>query len=98
MWLDRFALGRAYLEARACTEAYSEFEKCEKRQGEAMSIFLNDLPTYRYLDSLDYFMGRAQDGQASKGAAKKSYEKFLQIKAKADPGKTLVDGARKRLI
>jgi len=97
-WLDRFALGRAYLDAGAFTEAYSEFEKCEKRKGEATSIFLvNDLPTYRYLDSLDYYMGRAQEGQGSKDAAKKSYEKFLQIKAKADEGQTLIAEARKRL-
>jgi hypothetical protein len=32
-WLGDFALGRAYLEAGAFTEAYSEFEKCEKRKG-----------------------------------------------------------------
>jgi eukaryotic-like serine/threonine-protein kinase len=32
-WLGRFALGRAYLEAGAFTEALSEFEKCEKAAG-----------------------------------------------------------------
>lgn len=96
-WLGRFALGRAYLEAGAFTEAYSEFEKCEKRKGEATSIFLvNDLPTYRYLDTLYYYLGRAQEGQGSKDAAKKSYEKFLQIKAKADEGQALVDDAKRR--
>jgi hypothetical protein len=74
------------------------FEKCEKRKGEATSIFLvNDFPTYRYLDSLDYFMGRAQEGQGSKDAAKKSYEKFLQIKAKADGDQALVADAKERL-
>jgi len=96
-WLGRYALGRAYLEAGAYPEAVAEFEKCEKRKGEATSIFLNDFPTYRYLDSLDYFMGRAQEGQGSKDAAKKSYEKFLQIKAKADQGQALVADAQRRL-
>jgi eukaryotic-like serine/threonine-protein kinase len=96
-WLGRFALGRAYLEAGAFAEAYSEFEKCEKRKGEATSIFLNDLPTFRYLDSLYYYLGRAQEGQGSKEAAKQSYKKFLEIKSKADPGCPLVAEVRIRI-
>jgi eukaryotic-like serine/threonine-protein kinase len=96
-WLGRFALGRVYLEANAFTEAYSEFEKCEKRKGEAMSVFLNDLPTVRYLDSLDYYMGRALEGQGKKAAAKEAYQKFLKIKANADPGQAMVEDARRRL-
>jgi tetratricopeptide (TPR) repeat protein len=95
-WLGRFALGRAYLEAGAFTEAYSEFEKCEKRQGEAMSVFLNDFPSYHCLDSLYYYIGRAQEGLGSI-AAKESYQKFLDIKAKADQGQAMVEDARKRL-
>jgi len=96
-WVGRFALGRAYLEANAFTEAYGEFEKCEKRQGEAMSVYLNDLPTVRYVDSLDYFMGRALEGQGKSAAAKESYQKFLKIKANADPGQAMIEAARKRL-
>jgi len=95
-WLGRFALGRAYLEAGAFTEAYSEFEKCEKRKGEAMSVYLNDLPTFRYLDTLYYYVGRAQEGLGS-ATAKESYQKFLDIKAKADDGYPLVSDARRRL-
>ncbi|MFZ2054565.1 MAG: protein kinase [Candidatus Aminicenantales bacterium] len=96
-WLGRFALGRAYLEAGAFTEAYSEFEKCEKRKGEAMAVFLNDLPTFRCLDTLDYYVGRALQGQGKNAAAKESYQKFLDIKAKADQGQALVEDARSRL-
>jgi serine/threonine protein kinase/tetratricopeptide (TPR) repeat protein len=96
-WLGRFALGRAYLEAEAFTEALSEFEKCEKRKGEALSVFLNDFPTVRYLDSLDYYIGRAQEGAGNANAAKVSYQKFLDIKAKADPGQAMVEDAGKRL-
>ena len=95
-WLGRFALGRAYLEAEAFTEASSEFEKCEKRRGEATSVFLNDLPTYRYLDSLYYYIGRAQEGRGSP-VAKESYQKFLKIKEKADAGVKMVEDARQRL-
>jgi serine/threonine protein kinase/tetratricopeptide (TPR) repeat protein len=96
-WLGRFALGRAYLEAGAFTEAYSEFEKCEKRKGEAMSVFLNDLPTFCCLDSFYYYVGRALEGQGKSAAAKESYQKFLDIKVKADEGQALVADARKRL-
>ena len=95
-WLGRFAKGQAYLEAEAYTEAYSEFEKCVKRRGEAMSVFLNDVPTFRYLDSLYYFLGRAQEGLNSP-AAEGSYQKFLKIKENADPGHPLVTDAKNRL-
>jgi len=96
-WLGRLALGRAYLEAAAYDEALSEFEKCAKRKGEAASVFLNDLPSFRYLDSLDYWTGRAQEGSGNLAAAKVSYQRFLDIKAKADPGQAMVEDARKRL-
>jgi serine/threonine protein kinase/tetratricopeptide (TPR) repeat protein len=96
-WLGRFALGQAYLEAKAFTEAAAEFEKCEKRKGEALSVFLNDFPTVRYLDSLDYYIGRALEGQGKKEAARASYQKFSDVKAKADQGQALFEDARKRL-
>jgi predicted Zn-dependent protease len=95
-WLGRFNLGRAYLEAGAYTEAFSEFEKCQKRRAEALSVFLMDFPSFRYLDSLDYYMGRALEGSSSP-AARDSYQKFLKIKANADPGHPLVADAKNRL-
>jgi tetratricopeptide (TPR) repeat protein/predicted Ser/Thr protein kinase len=95
-WLGRLALGRAYLEAGAFAEAAAEFEKCEKRKGEALSVFLNDFPSARYLDALDYYMGRALEGQGKSAAAKGSYQRFLAIKAKADPRQTLVADAHRR--
>jgi tetratricopeptide (TPR) repeat protein len=95
-YLGRFALGRAYLEAGSFDEALSEFEKCEKRRGEAMSIFLNDLPSFRYLDSLYYHIGRTQESLESP-AAKESFQKFLKIKENADEGVPLVKDARQRL-
>lgn len=96
-WQGRLALGRAYLAANAFTEAESEFEKCAQRRGEALTVYLNDLPTMRTLDSLDYYMGRALEGQGKSAAAKESYAKFLKIKAKADPGQAMVEDAKKRL-
>jgi len=94
-WLGHFALGRAYLEAEAYTEAYSEFEKCLQRSGETTSIFLNDLPSYHYLPQIYYYIGRAQEGLGSDAAAD-SYNTFLKIKEKADD-EPFVEDARRRL-
>jgi tetratricopeptide (TPR) repeat protein/predicted Ser/Thr protein kinase len=94
-WIGRLALGRAYLAAGQFTEAYSEFESCFKRRGEAASVFLDDLPTIRYLPQIHYYLGRAQEGLKIP-AAKDSYKKYLEIKILAmdDP---LVEDAKKRL-
>jgi serine/threonine protein kinase/cytochrome c-type biogenesis protein CcmH/NrfG len=95
-WLGRFLLGRAYLEAGAYTEAYSELDLCLKRRGEATSIFMNDLPSYRSFPPVYYYLGRAQQGLSSK-AAVESYSEYLKIKEKADAGDLLAEDARARL-
>lgn len=94
-WLGHYLLGRAYLEAEAFAEAYSEFEECLKRQGEATSVFFNDLPSYRYVPPVFYYLGRAQEGLKSP-AAKDSYEIFLLIKEKGEED-WMVEDARRRL-
>ena len=94
-WLGRYLLGCAYLEAKAYTEAYSEFELCIKRRGEAASVFLNDLPSYRFLPPAYYYLGRAQEALSS-DAATESYKVFLTIKKEAD-GDWMVQDAQKRL-
>jgi predicted Zn-dependent protease len=94
-WLGRFALGKAYLNAKAFTEAHSEFELCLKRQGEAASVLLDDLPSFRYLPPVYYFLGQTQEGLDSP-AASESYQKFLTIKEKSDQD-PLVKDARRRL-
>jgi hypothetical protein len=75
----------------------AEFETCDKRRGEAMSLFLNDLPTLRFLDPLDYYMGRALEGLGKTAMAKERYKMFLDIKAKADKGQVIVTHAHNRL-
>jgi len=95
-WLSHMALGRAYLEAKEFTEAHSEFDMCLKKKGEATSIFLDDFPSYRYFAPLYFYLGQAQEGLKSP-AAKESYQKFLKIKERADPGDPLVEDTRKRL-
>ncbi|MBI3667940.1 MAG: protein kinase, partial [Acidobacteria bacterium] len=94
-WIGRFLLGRAYLDAGAFTEAHSEFELCVKRRGEATAVFLDDVPSYRYLPPVYYYLGRAGEGLKSPGAVE-SYRTFLAIKEKSD-GEPLVADARRRL-
>jgi len=95
-WLGRLYLGKAYLQAGYFSEAQTEFEACLKRSGEAASVFLNDLPSFYYFPQIYYFLGQAQEGLGSAGA-KASFEKFLKIKANADPADPMVAEARKRI-
>ncbi|MEP7367705.1 MAG: protein kinase [Acidobacteriota bacterium] len=93
-WIGRFELGRAYLDAGAFTEADSEFDRCIKRRGEALALFLDESPTYGYLPSVYYYMGRVREGLKSAGFAD-SYRTFLSIRDKAGEDPMVAD-ARKR--
>jgi tetratricopeptide (TPR) repeat protein len=93
-WLGRYSLGRAYLAAELYPDADSEFDVCLRRRGEATAVFLDDVPSLRYLPAVYYYQGRAREGLKSPGAAE-SYQKFLAIRkdAKGDP---LVADAKRR--
>jgi tetratricopeptide (TPR) repeat protein len=93
-WLGRVDLGRAYLEGGAFLEANAEFEAALRRQGEAISVFLDDLPTFHYLPPLHYWLGRALEGLGSSASAD-SYSLFLEIRGNGD-GDPMVADARKR--
>jgi eukaryotic-like serine/threonine-protein kinase len=95
-WLARYEMGVAYARAGAWAEAHSEFLACEKRRGEATAIFLDDLPTVRYLAALPYWFGRAQDGLGQQAAARVNYAKFLANRGANLPVDPLVIDARKR--
>ena len=47
-WLARLDSARAYLALELYPEAYQALEACTKRRGEALALFLDDTPTYRY--------------------------------------------------
>jgi tetratricopeptide (TPR) repeat protein len=96
LWLARFDLGVAYVEAGRYAEAISELDGCVKRRGEATALFFDDVPTYRYAAVLPYWLGRAQQGLKMGGAAA-SFEQFLRIRAGAAATDPLVIDARKRL-
>ena len=95
-WIGRLDLGRAYIEAGAFIDADSELENCLKRRGEASAIYLDDVPTFRRLPPVYYYLGRAQEGLKSTAAAE-SYKTFLAIKQKGDEG-GLVKDTQHRLV
>jgi tetratricopeptide (TPR) repeat protein len=94
-WIVHFDLGLAYLEAGAFAEADSEFESCIKRRGEALELFMDDMPTYSYFPLVYYYQGRAREGLKSPGFAD-SYRNYLNIRGEAgeDP---LLPEVRRRI-
>ena len=84
-WLIRFYLGQVYLAAGSDVEALDEFEICMTRRGEASALFLDDLPTWRYVAPLYYWRGRAQRELGMEEAAKESLETFIRLRADGDP-------------
>jgi tetratricopeptide (TPR) repeat protein len=75
-WLGRFELGRAYLESGLFVEADSEFDHCVKRRGEALELFMDNVPTFGYFPTVYYLQGRARGGLKSPGFAD-SYRTYL---------------------
>jgi tetratricopeptide (TPR) repeat protein len=95
IWIAHLDLGLAYLDAGLFVEADSEFQRCLERRGEAMELFTDDMPTYTYVAPVYYYLGRAEEGLGSSGAAN-SYWKFVSIQEKGDGG-ALFHDAQKRL-
>jgi hypothetical protein len=93
-WLGRFGLGRAYLAARAFTEAQAELEACDRRRGEAVAVFLDENPTYHLFPPVHYYLGLAYEGLKSPEAAK-SLQSFLDVKK--DGQDPLLADAKRRL-
>ena len=93
-WLGRFLLGRAYLDLGAFPEAHADFDVCLKRRGEAAAAFLDDVPSFRYLPPVYYYLGRAQQEMKS-AQAPDSFKLFLDTKARGDD--PLAADARSRL-
>jgi tetratricopeptide (TPR) repeat protein len=89
-WLGRFILGRAYLGINAYPEAYSALESALKRRGEATAVFLDDVPSYRHVPPVYYYMGLVQSGLKS-NAAPESFKKYVDLMNGADPHAMLAD-------
>ena len=94
LWLIRYFLGRTYLEAGFFVEALDEFTAADDRHGEAAALFLDDLPTYRYVSDLPYWQARAQEQLGMTDAATSNFRAFLAARPGGGP---LADDARQRL-
>jgi tetratricopeptide (TPR) repeat protein len=94
-WLVRYDLGRADVEVGAFTEADQELEVCWKRRGEAMAVYLDEVPTASLLPPVQYYLGRAREGLKSATGASDAYKSYLSA-LKGDGGPLAAD-ARRRL-
>ncbi len=94
-WVGHLDLGRAYLEAGAFAEADSEFDRCLKRRGESLELFMDDMPTSSYLPVVYYYQGRVREGLKSAGFAD-SYRTYLSMRGKSSEDPLLPD-IRRRL-
>jgi serine/threonine protein kinase/tetratricopeptide (TPR) repeat protein len=94
-WIAHFDLGRAYLEAGFFVDADAEFDRCIKRRGEALELFMDNVPTYSYVPAVYYYQGRAREGLKSPGF-KDSYNTYLSIRSQAAEDPLLAD-IRKRV-
>jgi serine/threonine protein kinase/tetratricopeptide (TPR) repeat protein len=97
LWLGRFLLGVTYIDGAEFLSAQAELDLALKRRGEATAVFLDDVPSFRYLAPLPYWLGRAQEGvNKASPTAGENYKKFLSLRP-ADSRDPLALDARKRL-
>ena len=64
------------------TQADSEFDRCIKRRGETLALFLDEEPTYGYFPSVYYYQGRVREGLRNARFAE-SYRAYLDIRGKS---------------
>ena len=94
-WIGHFDLGRAYLGAEAFPQADSEFDRCLKRSGESLSLFLDEEPTFGYLPQVYYYLGRAREGIGTAAYAD-AYRRYLALRNQTDAD-PLADDIHRRL-
>ena len=93
-WIGHFDLGRAFLEAGALTQADSEFDRTIARKGEALSLFLDEEPTYGFFPPVYYYQGRVREGLKNAQFAD-SYRQYLELRGAGED--RLAADARRRL-
>ena len=82
------------MELGAFTEADSEFDRCIKRRGEALALFLDEVPTYGYFPPVYYYLGRVREGLKDPGFAE-SYKTYTSIRGAAGEDPLLADVRRR---
>ena len=93
-WLGHFDLGRAYLELGAFPQADSEFDRCIKRRGEALSLLVDEEPTSGYFPIVYYYQGLVREGLKNPGSAD-SYREYLKIRGKSTEDLLLLEVRRR---
>jgi len=91
LWLIRVQLGKAYLQAEYAAEAMAEFDAALSRRGEASAVFLDDVPTFRYLAELPYWTALAQLQIGMTDAGRQNLDRFLELRPN---GGRLTESAR----
>ena len=82
-WIGHLDLGRAYLEAGGTLQAEGEFDRCITRRGEALSLFLDEEPTYSNFPQAYYYQGRVREAMKSPKFAE-SYRRYLDIRGNSN--------------
>ena len=93
-WIGHFDLGRAYLAVSAFPQADAEFDRCIKRRGEALALFLDEEATYSFLPVVYYYQGRVREGLKSPGFAE-SYRTYLTFRGQSTEDPLLPDVRRR---
>jgi eukaryotic-like serine/threonine-protein kinase len=94
-WIGHFALGRAYLAAGELISADSEFDRCIKRVGESLSLFLDEEPTFGYFPTVYYYQGRIREELKTEGFTA-AYQSYLGLRGQSNED-VLVKEARERV-
>ena len=92
-WIGHFDLGRAYLEAKGFTQADSEFDRCIKRRGEALALFMDEEPTYGFFPPVYYYQGRVREALNNAGFAE-SYRAYVEMRGNSAEDPLLPEARR----
>jgi tetratricopeptide (TPR) repeat protein len=72
----------------------AEFDRCIKRRGESMALFLDEVPTHGYFPPVYYYLGRVREQNGAE--FQESYRAYLNIRGNAGEGPRLPE-IRKRV-
>ena len=87
-------LARANLAAGAYVNADSELDRCIKRKGEALSLFVDEDPTFAYFPAVYYYQGRIREALKNVGFTE-SYKQYLAIRGQSTEDPLVVDVRRR---
>ncbi len=93
-WLGRFDLGRAALAAGATVQADAEFDAClNARRGEALSVFVDEEPTYAFIVPAFYYQGRTREALKNQRFAE-PYREYVRLRGGSNEDPLLAEVRR----